>query len=530
MADGPRVWPVVATRGRPEWAEKQIERLTGQLVDGERVVVIVDGDRPSEDRLAGWYGDPRVSMVALSAQAGVDTAKRLGVSLVPTDAVVCEIDDHDLAEPELLAELRAAFADADAMAAYCDVYHTDPAGQVRKTRTKVPGRFCATGNLGWGMRAYRRWVYDAVGGYPTDYWPANDYALMCMIEQLVTAYFAPGDSPGVSSANYPIRHIARALVTVVEDRHGISAQHKDQQQDQVVRVANLGLRSAFALPYRLWSGNGHARAADVSAPPAPTPAPPVPAPATPPPAAVGHVERAGGGVEGVAPRREIPKLIHFVWVGPEIPDWARANIDRFRRLNPGYLVLVHDDGVLMPSLRRSYDAIDGGHAWARRADLLRVSALAKFGGWYCDVDFLPFRPLSDLYDRYSNFPAGMFVTEFRDLVANGVIGWALNNDLGRLVLDELHRLAREPKKRAWDAYGPRLWTNLADPLGAAVHRGPMAMFYPFPDPAEAQARYLELQAENFSYDAIGRMFPSPAYAETPYMMHMGMEGRTNLVS
>ena len=93
----------------------------------------------------------------------------------------------------------------------------------------------------------------------------------------------------------------------------------------------------------------------------------------------------------------IPRLIHFVALGCELPEWAAHNIEAFRRLNPDYRILVHrDDGMLLPTFRPGYDAIKGKHPWSRRSDLVRVSILAKFGGWYWDWDFLPLRPIADI--------------------------------------------------------------------------------------------------------------------------------------
>jgi len=231
----PDVWTVTATRGRPDWITKQLGRLLPKLAGTERAVVVVDGD-PETEAVLGALVNDRLRVVALSAQQGPNTARRLGIAMVPTDAVVCVIDDHDLAEPDLLSELRTAFVDPAVMLAFCDVYHTDPGGQVLKTREKPGGRLCTTWNQTWGMQAFRRWVYDMVGGYP-DAMPAGDYELACRIEQLVN-----GTPEG-------IRHIRRPLVTVVQDHRGISGQRKAEQQARAEAIATQGLQKLFRLPF-----------------------------------------------------------------------------------------------------------------------------------------------------------------------------------------------------------------------------------------------------------------------------------------
>ena len=88
----------------------------------------------------------------------------------------------------------------------------------------------------------------------------------------------------------------------------------------------------------------------------------------------------------------IPRTIHFVWIGPEMPEWGRRNIREFRRLNPEHEVRVHGEEVLLDCFRQAYGMTVEP---CSKADLLRYSALERFGGWYFDVDYWPFRPVCD---------------------------------------------------------------------------------------------------------------------------------------
>jgi len=104
----------------------------------------------------------------------------------------------------------------------------------------------------------------------------------------------------------------------------------------------------------------------------------------------------------------IPKLIHFVWVGEApMPDWAARNIESFRALNPGHQVLVHGGEALTEPYRRLYAPAT---APSMQSDLLRLSALRTHGGWYWDVDFVPFRPLADLELAYGLDGRTMFIS------------------------------------------------------------------------------------------------------------------------
>ena len=94
----------------------------------------------------------------------------------------------------------------------------------------------------------------------------------------------------------------------------------------------------------------------------------------------------------------IPRILHFLWFGrAPMPAWAEANLERFRALNPEFEITVHGEEVLLDKYREAYGRID---APSSRSDLLRYSALQRFGGWYWDLDFLPFRPVLDIVHAY----------------------------------------------------------------------------------------------------------------------------------
>lgn len=240
----PEVWPVIATRGRPEWIRRQVDALRPQLKGRETIIVVVDGCAQTQEALKdcadSGLARNGVLVIALAENIGVYGARALGNSRVPADAIVCEIDDHDIAFPELLAELRTAFEDDSVGYAYCDVIHTDPNGAVRAERKKRDGLFREQGQLAWGMKAYRKWLYDAVGGYPQQFARAGDYALMCRIEALC------GD-------NLKAAHIRKPLVTVIQDSAGLSGSAKEEQQRCVERISEEARNGRLRLPYEILS-------------------------------------------------------------------------------------------------------------------------------------------------------------------------------------------------------------------------------------------------------------------------------------
>lgn len=479
----PHVWTVIPTRGRKDWITRQLAALVQQLVEGDAVVVVVDEDAEAERAVREQYADAIkagiLRVVGLSANVGVDAARRIGNAFVPSDAVLCEVDDHDIVEPCFRAAVADAFADKEVLMAYADVYHTDAEGKVKELRVKDDGPLWEGRNRGWGFRAYRKWVYDAIGGRPEGYWPANDYAQDLMMGQLV--------------GPERVRHIRRPVASVLQDKHGISKRLHVEQEKQTRRAATAAARREFRLPFRIAGRSG---------------------------------VQASAGPKVMRGVRAIPRLVHFIWVGPQMPEWARANIARFKELNPECVFLTHGDEVLLDKWRAAYEQIVGGHQWSRRSDILRVSALVKFGGWYFDCDFYPLRPLSDVYDAHSNFPAGCFLTQGTpELVANGIIGAALNADFLRLLEAQIDSMLGEDHPRSWDAYGPRLYTQMAAAHPATVQIGALDMFYPFQGRGpEARAWYKRTVAD-FSYPKIAADF---AGRSVPYMVHLDMQERLEL--
>jgi len=155
----------------------------------------------------------------------------------------------------------------------------------------------------------------------------------------------------------------------------------------------------------------------------------------------------------------IPKIIHCVWIGPPMPEWARRNVQRYRDLNPGWELRIHDESALLPNLRTRYDAIDDPSA---KSDLIRYSALAGVGGVYLDTDFMLLRPLEDAIRAYCLDGSRLYLGRQRNDKGhpeefNGAVLFAGDDCQG------IRWLIEQAEQTAWNvrcAYGPRLITRL----------------------------------------------------------------------
>jgi mannosyltransferase OCH1-like enzyme len=92
----------------------------------------------------------------------------------------------------------------------------------------------------------------------------------------------------------------------------------------------------------------------------------------------------------------IPKLVHYVWVGPNpYPEDARQRLEGWRRLLPDYrFMLWSEENIDFSSLfvRQAY----GVGAYNRVCNYARMAALENFGGIYMDHDIELLKPLDPL--------------------------------------------------------------------------------------------------------------------------------------
>lgn len=72
-----------------------------------------------------------------------------------------------------------------------------------------------------------------------------------------------------------------------------------------------------------------------------------------------------------------------------MPNKVEDTRARYAALNPGYEVIVHTtDAELHPDYRHNWEHY--APMPSMKSDLLRFSLLRKYGGWYFDIDCIPF--------------------------------------------------------------------------------------------------------------------------------------------
>lgn len=114
------------------------------------------------------------------------------------------------------------------------------------------------------------------------------------------------------------------------------------------------------------------------------------------------------------------KLIHFIWLG-ELKESVHITIERFKSLNPNYTVLLHhnDESELLSEFKLNY--LTHAPLVQMKSDLLRYSILQKYGGWYFDIDCVPFVPLDEIIDYYNLDGSKLFLTRSHIFFNNDIL-------------------------------------------------------------------------------------------------------------
>lgn len=103
------------------------------------------------------------------------------------------------------------------------------------------------------------------------------------------------------------------------------------------------------------------------------------------------------------------KTIHTFWDGPPTPDYVTEYVQAWRRLHPGWEVIVwNDESVLSELLHDQPELTDlylnnekwspKSHRYQYRTNISRVLMLHKFGGLWVDADLKPLRNIEPLIE------------------------------------------------------------------------------------------------------------------------------------
>lgn len=163
--------------------------------------------------------------------------------------------------------------------------------------------------------------------------------------------------------------------------------------------------------------------------------------------------------------QRIPRVLHFVWVGPPMPTHLAGNITTWRELHPSWLIRVWTERDLgwMTNRRLFSEAesiVPRDAVGQFRADLARYEILLQYGGFYADVDTYPVRSIDDSILNHREFA----VQEDHNWIGNTYLGAVSDHPIMRTIVAGIPANARRMRGRrpnviAGPKYITGIWRN-----------------------------------------------------------------------
>jgi len=183
--------------------------------------------------------------------------------------------------------------------------------------------------------------------------------------------------------------------------------------------------------------------------------------------------------------RPIPKLIHQIWIGKDLPEKYAVICESWKEMNPSFEYRMWDErSSLALGDFESRKAFARAKSLGAKSDIARYEILRRYGGIYADTDFECLRPFEGLADRCSFIVGNLFGPD--PYLCNAIIGAAP----GHPIIEELCRRtskgihSTEPMD-VIEATGPGLLTKTVIgrlpelPVSDVVF--PSVALYPYPN-------------------------------------------------
>ena len=181
---------------------------------------------------------------------------------------------------------------------------------------------------------------------------------------------------------------------------------------------------------------------------------------------------------------KIPRIIHHIWLGGNVPEVLLSYIDSVKKLHPDWKCKLWTDKEAANIKLDNQELYDKATNFGEKSDILRYEILYRYGGVYVDVDMEGLKQLDLLHHCY-DFYIGLqplyhgyhgFVQ-----VGTGIIGSIPGHPILKKVIQKLPEYFHRFKKTTAKT-GPILFTRIffteADKHETIDIAFPTTYFYP----------------------------------------------------
>lgn len=93
---------------------------------------------------------------------------------------------------------------------------------------------------------------------------------------------------------------------------------------------------------------------------------------------------------------KIPKIIHQVWIGGELPEKYKVFAESWKKFHPDWQYILWDDEKIATLPKKRQYIFDKATSAGMKSDIVRYEILRQHGGLYVDTDFECLKPFDDL--------------------------------------------------------------------------------------------------------------------------------------
>lgn len=195
------------------------------------------------------------------------------------------------------------------------------------------------------------------------------------------------------------------------------------------------------------------------------------------------IERYNDIKQRESAKNKIPKILHQIWLGGEMPDITKKRCNELKQSLPKdweYMLWRENDINKIINFN-NIEFFNKTPNLGQKSDILRLEILNQYGGVYCDTDIVLYQTFNNLLNL--DFFCGLTYSKFPEIM-NSVIGSSPNNNA-------IQNLLIFDKQPSWndamdviDTTGPYHLTRKIIPLlknNLDIAVLPNSFFYPYPN-------------------------------------------------
>jgi mannosyltransferase OCH1-like enzyme len=181
--------------------------------------------------------------------------------------------------------------------------------------------------------------------------------------------------------------------------------------------------------------------------------------------------------------QKIPKILHQIWLGREMPDFEKRLCNQVRQSLPSDWQYILWTEKTINNLKnfKNIDLFNATPSFGQKSDILRYSILHEYGGVYMDTDFLLLQDFNELLDL--DFFCGVSYDK-EPTMFNGLMGTSAGNKIITDLLTLDVPLQYTDAMSLMNSTGPyflsrKVFNNIKSLDSVVVF--PTSFFYPFPN-------------------------------------------------